>query len=184
MTGGLRGRAMKPVARQFLNSDLAVNLTQVWAEKEASLTEAARGLPGDHDLPENAADDRAQAIREAAQAILAGDLQEHYLAHYTPVENAERATRYLGLDDDEWQGVRDGWVSRFRAEGIEADDAEIIQAHIKRQFNVPTGTFEDLVVGWDDAQTERAMREMLLGPLDDVEAAIEAATETLQESDS
>lgn len=188
MTGGLRGRAMKPVAKQFLKSDLATALTTVWAEKERSLAETVNGLQAatnnPRDLPETNPEDRAEDIRDAAAAIMAGDLQEHYLRHYTPVENPDRAVQYLGLDPEDWSRTRAKWVEKFTEAGVDADAYDIVEAHINRQFGVDRDTFEDLVVGWDDETTERAMREMLLGPLDDIEDAIQEATEALQEDTS
>lgn len=184
----LKERAMKPVARQFLRTDMAQALTTVWGNQEAELAESVAEL---HDALETGrevepvdAEARSAAIREAAGAIMSGDLQEHYLAEYTTIDNAERAVKYLGLDAEEWDRVRSGWVQDYRERGVEIEADRLVGEHIGRQFGVDRETFEELVVGWDDEQTQAAMREILLGPLDDVRTAIDAATETIEESES
>lgn len=184
MSSRLQARAAKPLAKQFLKTDMAVALTTVWATEEEDLAQSVNrlheALDMDNTTPERAPTKRAAGMREAAGAIMSGDLPEHYLAEYTPVENAERAVKYLGLSGEEWADAREAWITKYHDAGIEKPDHELVKAHIERQFGVDRETFEDLVVGWDDESTEAAMREILLGPLDDVRDAIDAATEELE----
>lgn len=184
MISRAKAATLKPFAKSLLNDDLAVALTTVWGGIEEELTESVNGL---HDALETGKgldvpdpDESSQRLRDGAEAVLAGDLEEHYLQEYTPVENAERATKYVGMKGNFGDAIGK-WVEEYRERGVtDMDRDEITEAHIQRQFGVDRETFEDLVVGWDDETTEDAMREILLGPLDDVRDAIDQATEEIQ----
>lgn len=190
MMNRAKAATMKPIAKSFVGSALAESLTTVWADKEGGLATSANRLLEAVDAPDEltvevgSVESRSQAMRAAAEAILSGNLERHYLAEYTPVENAERAVRYVGMDADEWADVRSGWVEAFHERAPQTkgeDDAYLVERHLQSQFGVDRDTFEELVVGWDDEATQAAMREILLGPLDDVQAAIDQATETINE---
>jgi len=188
MSAGQRAM-MQKTANSFLQTQWAEGVSEMLAAKEAVLVnkmdQLVAALEADVDLPATDPDDRAEEIREGVQAIIAGEFPAWYVETYD-IGNAGRLAAVADADVEDVEERMQGWIAAYRDDGGDAlqyrSDYELVRMHVEQSFGVSLQQFAQ-VVHWPESQHERAIRRLLVGRLDAIEAAIDALIERAMEGD-
>lgn len=176
---------MKNMAKKFLDSEWADGVTMLLAAKEQSLLEKVEALADASGLadPETVAvdedvEDRAEQMKAGVEAIITGDFATWFVL---AEEWGDRPERLAALADSDVEERMTGWIAEYRDNGVDLNDRVIVRRHVEQSFGISTQGFAR-AVHWPDSTNEQAMRRLLVGHIEDAEAAIQEMTAAAREA--
>lgn len=169
----------------FVDTKPMQAITLLLAEEEEQLQEAVADLvdaaEADLDVDVHDPAERAEQLRAGLKGMVTSDIPATWVRQTAPIENADEAAQYAGVDADGWGEQCATWAQRWRDNDLEGTDAELADAHIRSRYGVTKAEFEAVVVEWDGDRTSRALRDMLAGPIETAQDRIRDVTDCLQE---
>lgn len=171
----------------FVDTEMMQGITLLLAQEEEQLQESVAALveAADTDVGVDVEDPEARSgqLRAGLKAMVNGDIPATWVRTQSDVdlEHVDEAAEFANADPDDWQAQCQEWAERWRENGLEGTDAELADAHIRSRYGVTKATFEDVVVEWDADRVDATLRELLVGPIEDVQDQIDAVTETLED---
>lgn len=124
-------------------------------------------------------EERAQQIEDLAKTAIGNrTLTEYWFEEVAPIQRPEKAAKYAGIDEDEWQRQIERWADAYRNHGADdsMSDRDLAARHVASTFDVDIETFEDEVIDFTQGQVLEAV---LGGNFLAVESGIRSATTTI-----
>lgn len=171
----------------FVDTEMMQGITLLLAQEEEQLQESVADLveaaDADADVDVRDPEARSGQLRAGLKAIVNGNVPATWvrIQEVIDLEHVDEAAEFANADADEWQAQCREWAERWRENGLEGTDEELADAHIRSRYGVTKATFERVVVEWDDERVDSTLRDLLAGPIEDLQDQIDAVTETLQE---
>lgn len=191
MMPGLGGSASKETVERVMQlannpaeSEQVQAIVTIVAELEYRQLEAVEDLHDALDVDGLEVNGDREARREQLKALVEAIANQNITDYWFEevasehIENAEKATAYAGIEEDEWESQIGQWSRAYRRrlpdrehEGM--TDRDLAAEHIFNKFGVGIEEFEREVVQFSEGD---ALRNALARNFEAVEAGIDAAT--------
>lgn len=181
------GQGMKrKMASRMLRSDRAEAVLDIAATAEhdllAELQRTHDLLDLDHLDEVPAPADRREQLRQMWLAMLEDRFPQWWVEHCCPrLENPGEAAQYADLSDEEWQEQKAEWAARYRRNGLEGDDDELAEAHVRKRYDVDLRTFRHLVVTWPENRVADEVEGITAGGVRAAKEGLERVNDELAE---